>query len=557
MTNTISPLAGKPAPASILINVDKLIAAYYDERPDPSIPSQRVIFGTSGHRGSAFKCTFNEWHILAISQAICLYRKQEKITGPLFLGMDTHALSKPALETALEVFAANELEVMLAEKDEFTPTPVISHAILHYNRSHGMILSDGVVMTPSHDPPQDGGFKYNPPTGGPANLAVTAWIEKKANEFLEAKLSGVKRIPFKQALQVATTRRYDYLNTYINDLENVIDMDAIRTTRVRIGVDPLGGAGVHYWPAIRERYGLNMVIMNDIVDPTFKFMTVDWDGQLRMDPSSPYAMASLLKDKEHFDLAFGCDTDHDRHGIISKSRGLIPSNHFLVAAISYLFQKRPMWWDREPIIKPIPIIAKTIVSTQMINRLAASWKRKVVELPVGFKWFVDGLLNTSFKFCGEESAGATFSRLTGEVWTTDKDGILLGLLAAEMQACLHYDVGEVYPSLEKKLGKSFYKRVDAQATFEQKQLLKSISSKEIVSTELAGEQIQAVVTEAPGNGMPIGGVKVNTENGWFVARPSGTEDIYRIYAESFQSGKHLEAVLSEAQTMIQNILGGK
>lgn len=560
MTNTISPLAGKPAPDSILINVDKLMAAYYEEIPDPSLPNERVIFGTSGHRGSAFKRTFNEWHVLAISQAICLYRKQQNITGPLFLGMDTHALSKPALETALQVFAANEIDVMLAEKDEFTPTPVISHAILNYNRQHGMMLSDGVVMTPSHDPPQDGGFKYNPPTGGPANLEITTWIEKRANEFLEAKLNGVKRVPLAEALKASTTHRYDYLYTYIKDLDTVIDMSAIRTSRTRIGVDPLGGAGVHYWPVIRDYYDLNLVVMNTEVDPTFKFMTVDWDGQIRMDPSSPYVMTSLLDVKQHFDIAFGCDTDHDRHGIISKGRGLIPSNHFLVAALFYLFKKRPAWWnitDIERIMgKPIPHIGKTIVSSQMINRLATKWKKDLVEVPVGFKWFTEGLLKGTFKFCGEESAGATFSRLDGTVWTTDKDGILLALLSAEMRARLHYDPGEIYPMLEKELGKSFYKRVDAKATFAQKQILKSLSSKDIPNTELGGQKILSIITHV-GNDMPIDGVKVSTDDGWFVARPSGTEDIYRVYAESFQNEQHLETILNEAQHIIQNVFDEK
>jgi phosphoglucomutase len=550
MVSTITPLAGKPAPASILINVQKLIAAYYEEVPDPSLMAERVRFGTSGHRGCAFDRTFNEWHILAISQAICLYRKQHKIKGPLFLGIDTHALSMPAFQSSLEVFAANGLEVMLAKHTEYTPTPVISHAILAYNRDSPPVLADGVVITPSHNPPSDGGFKYNPPNGGPADFQITHWIEKKANEFLENNLFGVKRIPFKRALEASTTHHYDYLNAYVNDLSNVIDMNKIRDSNIRMGVDPMGGAGLHYWLRIKEQYGLNLCITNDIIDPTFKFMRVDWDGQLRMDPSSSYAMENLIELKDQFDVAFACDTDHDRHGIVTPTEGLIPSNHYLSVALSYLLQNRPQW-------NKAAAIGKTIVSSQMIDHIVQNEGQMLFEVPVGFKWFVEGLAKGALKFCGEESAGATFCRRTGSVWTTDKDGIILALLSAEITARLEQDLGKIYHKLEQELGSFYYKRIDVKATLEQKKLLKNLTVRQIDTKQLAGGIIQAIISQAPGNGMPIGGIKVSTDEGWFVVRPSDTENIYRIYAESFKSNDHLEEIVTEAQKIIKTVLHEK
>jgi phosphoglucomutase len=543
----VSPLAGKPAEPEILVNVPKLVTAYYTETPDPSVPGQRVSFGTSGHRGSAFEKAFNEWHILAISQAICLYRKQQKIDGPLFLGMDTHALSVPALASALEVLAANGVEVMLAEGDEYTPTPAISLAILTHNHGRKIGLADGIVITPSHNPPHDGGFKYNPPNGGPAEDIITGWIEAKANEFLESRLRGVKRISLDKALSASTTHRYDYLNVYIGDLANVVDMDAIRGAKISLGVDPLGGAGVHYWGPIAERYGLNLTVVNEAVDPTFRFMTVDWDGQIRMDPSSPYAMQRLVEMKDRFGLSFACDTDHDRHGIVTRSAGLLPPNHYLSVAIYYLFQHRPKWCKAEA-------IGKTVVSSQMIDRVTAKLGRKLYEVPVGFKWFVDGLLDGSLGFGGEESAGAAFVRLDGSVWTTDKDGIILALLAAEITARMGRDPGEIYHQLTREFGEPAYDRVEAPATPDQKELLAKLSPHQVKLTELAGEKIRAVLTNAPGNGAPIGGLKVMAESGWFAARPSGTEDIYKIYAESFRGADHLRRILEEAQTVVNNVL---
>ncbi|HEX4045833.1 MAG TPA: alpha-D-glucose phosphate-specific phosphoglucomutase, partial [Gammaproteobacteria bacterium] len=437
MTGKVSSFAGKPATLAMLVDVPKLISAYYTEVPDPSLPAQRVLFGTSGHRGSAFNKTFNEWHILAISQAICLFRKLKKIDGPLFLGIDTHALSIPAFASALEVLAANGVEVMIAEHDEYTPTPVISHAILTYNRERTQGYADGIVITPSHNPPQDGGFKYNPPHGGPADLEVTSWIEKKANAFLENKLKQVKRISFEQALRAATTHQYDYLNHYINDLGNVIDMEIIRDANLHLGVDPLGGAGVHYWEPIATRYGLNLTVVNKVIDPTFRFMSVDWDGQIRMNPASPYAMAKLVALKDRFDVAFACDTDYDRHGIVTREMGLLPPNHYLAVAIAYLFKHRPQWSKSKA-------VGKTIVTSQMIDRVAAKLAAPLYEVPVGFKWFVTGLLEGALGFCGEESAGASFSRLDGRVWTTDKDGIILALLAAEITASMGCDISALY-----------------------------------------------------------------------------------------------------------------
>jgi phosphoglucomutase len=543
----INPLAGKPAEPAMLVNVPKLVTAYYTEVPDPKVSAQRVAFGTSGHRGSAFDKAFNEWHILAISQAICLYRKQQKIEGPLFLGMDTHALSVPALASALEVLAANGVEVMIADTDEYTPTPVISHAIITYNRGRKTGLADGIVITPSHNPPHDGGFKYNPPNGGPAESAVTDWIGAKANEFLENGLLGVKRISFEKALRAATTHRHDYLNTYIADLANVLDMDVIRNAKISMGVDPLGGAGVHYWGPIAERYGLNLTVVNDAVDPTFRFMTVDWDGQIRMDPSSPYAMQRLIGLKERFDIAFACDTDHDRHGIVTRSGGLLAPNHYLSVAIFYLFQHRPKWSKEAA-------VGKTMVSSRMIDRVTAKLGRKLYEVPVGFKWFVDGLFDGSLGFGGEESAGASFVRLDGSVWTTDKDGIVPALLAAEITARMGRDPGEIYRELTREFGEPFYNRVEATATPAQKELLAKISSRQVKITELAGEKIQIILTSAPGNGAPIDGLKVVTESGWFAARPSGTEDIYKIYAESFRGADHLRSILEQAQTIVNDAL---
>jgi phosphoglucomutase len=543
----VSPRAGKPAEASMLVNVPRLVTAYYTEEPDPSVPEQRVAFGTSGHRGSAFEKAFNEWHILAISQAICLYRKQKKIDGPLFLGMDTHALSVPALASALEVLAANGVEVMIAQGDEYTPTPVISHAILTYNRGRKTGLADGIVITPSHNPPHDGGFKYNPPNGGPAESDVTDWIETKSNEFLERDLLNVKKIPFEKALRAPTTHRHDYLNAYIADLANVLDMDAIRGAKIKLGVDPLGGAGVHYWGPIAERYGLSLAVVNKAVDPTFRFMTVDWDGQIRMDPSSPYAMQRLIGMKDRFDLSFACDTDHDRHGIVTRKAGLMNPNHYLAVAIFYLFQHRPKW-------PKAAAVGKTVVSSRMIDRVTAKLRRKLYEVPVGFKWFVDGLLDGSLGFVGEESAGASFVRLDGGVWTTDKDGIVPALLAAEVTARMDRDPGEIYHKLTSEFGEPVYDRVEAPATPEQKAMLERLSPQQVQIEDLAGEKIKTILTNAPGNGAPIGGLKVVAESGWFAARPSGTEDIYKIYAESFRGADHLRRILEEAQAIVNDAL---
>ncbi len=543
----VSPYAGKPAEASMLVNVPRLVTAYYAELPDPSVQEQRVAFGTSGHRGSAFTLTFNEWHILAITQAICLYRQLKKIDGPLFLGKDTHALSEPAFATALEVLAANGVEVMIAEADEYTPTPAISHAILMYNVGRKTGFADGIVITPSHNPPHDGGFKYNPPNGGPADSVVTGWIEAKANAFLEKGLLGVKRIPFEKALRAFTTKRHDYLTAYVSDLANVIDVEVIRAMKISMGVDPLGGAGVHYWGRIAERYGLNLTVVNTAIDPTFRFMTVDWDGQIRMDPSSPYAMESLIGIKDRYDIAFACDTDHDRHGIVTRSAGLLPPNHYLSVAIFYLLQHRPKWGKRAA-------IGKTVVSSQMIDRVTRKLGRELFEVPVGFKWFVEGLFDGSLGFGGEESAGASFARLDGTVWTTDKDGIVPALLAAEISARMGRDPGEVYHELTREFGEPVYDRVEAPANPDQKKLLAKLSSRQVKRTELAGEKILHVLTDAPGNGAPIGGLKVMSENGWFAARPSGTESIYKIYAESFRGTDHLHRIQEEAQAIVSDAL---
>jgi len=543
----VSPFAGKPAEPSMLVNVPKLVAAYYTEIPDHSVPEQRVLFGTSGHRGSALEKSFNEWHILAITQAICLYREKQKIEGPLFLGMDTHALSVPAFASALEVLAANGVDVMIAERDEYTPTPVVSHAILTYNRGRKTGFADGIVITPSHNPPEDGGFKYNPPNGGPAEPAVSGWIEAKANEFLKNGLSVIRRISFERALRASTTHRHDYLDAYVGDLGSVIDMDAIRDGKISLGVDPLGGAGVHYWGPIAQRYGLNLTIVNDAVDPTFRFMTLDWDGHIRMDPSSPYAMQRLIGLKDRFDIAFACDTDHDRHGVVTRSAGLLLPNHYLSVAIYYLFQHRPKW-------RTEAAVGKTVVSSQMIDRVTAKLGRKLYEVPVGFKWFVNGLLDGSLGFGGEESAGASFLRRDGTIWTTDKDGIVPALLAAEITARMGRDPGKIYGDLTREFGEPVYDRVEAPATPEQKEMLEKLSAQQVRRADLAGEKIQTILTRAPGNGAPIGGLKVVAESGWFAARPSGTENIYKIYAESFRGENHLRRILEEAQTIVNEAL---
>jgi phosphoglucomutase len=543
----ISPLAGKPAPPEVLINVAQLVTAYYSEAPDPSVPLQRVAFGTSGHRGCAFTRTFNEAHVLAMSQAICRYRTQQGIDGPLFLGIDTHALSQPAFASTLEVLAANGVEVMIAAGGEYTPTPAISHAILTWNRGLKSGLADGIVITPSHNPPGDGGFKYNPPNGGPAGSDVTGWIEKRANEILEGGLQQVRRMPLDQALRASTTHRHDFLGAYVADLGSVIDMDVIRDARIRMGVDPLGGAGVHYWARIAERYGLDLTVVSAEVDATFRFMTLDWDGRIRMDPSSPYAMQRLLDMKDKFDIAFACDTDHDRHGIVTAQAGLLPSNHYLAVAIDYLFQHRPQW-------PASAAVGKTVVSTKMIDLVAARLGRKLDEVPVGFKWFADGLLDGSIGFGGEESAGAAFLRRDGTVWTTDKDGMAPALLAAEMTARLGRDPGALYQQLANEFGNPVADRIEAPATPQQKKQLAALAPARITATELAGERITSVLGNAPGNGAPIGGVKVIAPSGWFAARPSGTEDIYKIYAESFSGAAHLQAILKEAQAIVDRAI---
>jgi phosphoglucomutase len=544
---TISPLAGQPAEASLLINVPRLITAYYTVRPNPSIPAERVAFGTSGHRGSALDNSFNEPHILAITQAICLYRKQQSIDGPLYIGMDTHALSEPAFASALEVLAANGVDVMIDADRGYTPTPVISHAILTYNRSRKHGLADGIVITPSHNPPRFGGFKYNPPHGGPADTHATQWIERQANAFIEEGLRGVARMSLARARAASTTHPYQYLDSYVRDLSSVIDIETIRASKVAIGVDPLGGASVAYWDAIGDRYALNLKVVNRTVDPTFRFMTVDWDGQIRMDPSSVYAMASMVDLKERFDVAFASDTDADRHGIVSRSHGLLEPNHYLSVAISYLFANRPQW-------SQTVAVGKTVVSSSMIDRVVKKLGRRLVEVPVGFKWFVEGLIDGSLGFGGEESSGATFLRHDGTVWTTDKDGIVPNLLAAEITARTGKDPGEHYQQLTAEFGTPYYTRIDAPATPEQKARLEKLSPEAIVTPTLAGEPILDKLTRAPGDGAPIGGLKVVTANGWFAARPSGTEDIYKIYAESFKDQQHLDAIVNDAQKIVKDAL---
>jgi phosphoglucomutase len=538
-------LAGKPAPRSLLTNIPRLIAGYYSYKPDVSEPTQRVEFGTSGHRGSSLKKSFNEDHILAVSQAICEYRKANSIKGPLFLGMDTHALSEPAFVSAIEVFAANKINVLMQRGLRYTPTPVISQAILTHNRKirGSRERSDGVVITPSHNPPEDGGIKYNPPNGGPADTVTTRVIERRANEFLSRGLKGVRRVPFEKATKTEFIKEYDYISAYVEDLRNVIDMEIVAKTGLKIGVDPLGGSSVDFWEPIAERYGIQLEVVNTIVDPTFSFMTIDKDGKIRMDCSSPYAMARLIQLKDKFDIAFGNDTDADRHGIVTKSAGLMNPNHYLSAAIWYLFQNRD-GWDKDA------AVGKTLVSTSMIDRVSAALGKKVAEVPVGFKWFVDGLINGSYGFGGEESAGASFLRKNGTVWTTDKDGIIMDLLACEITAKTNKDPAELYKVLEEQFGRPFYTRIDAPATPAQKAILGKLSPDMVTAQELAGEPIIAKLTRAPGNNAEIGGIKVITKNGWFAARPSGTEDIYKIYAESFLSEEHLQKIQEEAVTMV-------
>ena len=547
MATRIDPLAGKPAPAHLLVDVDRLAAAYFDRVPDPSVAAQRVAFGTSGHRGSSFTTSFNEWHVLAISQAICEHRRAQGIDGPLFLGIDTHALSRPAAASALEVLAANGVDVMLAAGDEYTPTPAISHATLVYNRGRTGGLADGIVVTPSHNPPEDGGFKYNPPNGGPAGTDITAGIEQAANGYLERKLGGVRRVGQAEALRASTTHGHDYLGSYVADLGNVVDLDAVRDAKVRMGVDPLGGAGVHYWGRIAEHYRLDLTVVSNVVDPTFRFMTLDWDGRIRMDPSSPYAMQRLLDIKDRFDVAFACDTDHDRHGIVTPGGGLLAPNAYLATAIDYLFSHRPEWSAQAR-------VGKTVVSTSLIDRVASRLGRALYEVPVGFKWFAEGLLDGSLGFAGEESAGAAFLRRDGSVWTTDKDGIVPALLSAEITARTGRDPGRAYDELTSALGRPFTSRVDAPANVEQKQRLAALTPEALGVGELAGEPIERVLSKAPGNDAAIGGIKVIAKSGWFAARPSGTEDTYKIYGESFTSAEHLQRILKDAQAVVDRAI---
>jgi phosphoglucomutase len=543
-TMALHELAGKPAPRDLLPNIPQLVTAYYTLKPDPAEPAHQVAFGTSGHRGTSLEQRFNQDHILAISQAICELRRQRGITGPLFVGIDTHALSVPALASAVEVFAANETPIRIQSGGGYTPTPVISHAILTYNQNRTSGLADGVVITPSHNPPEDGGFKYNPPPGGPADTGTTRAIQDRANQILRDNLHDVKRMSYARALQASTTCEYDYVAPYVADLNSAVNMDAISAAGVRIGVDPMGGSGIDYWDRIAERYRLDLEVVNRVVDPTFSFMTVDKDGKIRMDCSSPYAMASLIELKDRFDIAFGNDPDYDRHGVVTRSTGLMNPNHYLATAIWYLFQNRPGWPDRAA-------VGKTLVSSSMIDRVAAHLGRKLAEVPVGFKWFVDGLLDGSYGFGGEESAGASFLRKQGTVWTTDKDGIILNLLAAEITAVTGRDPGQHYQHLEERFGRPYYVRLDAPASAEQKAVLGDLSTETVTATQLAGEPILAKLTHAPANGAAIGGLKVVTENGWFAARPSGTEEIYKIYAESFRGPKHLEEITTEAQAIVQ------
>ncbi|MFB2768445.1 phosphoglucomutase (alpha-D-glucose-1,6-bisphosphate-dependent) [Pelatocladus sp. BLCC-F211] len=549
-TEQTNPLAGKPAPADILINVEQLLDQYYTVHPAPNNPLQRVSFGTSGHRGTSTNGTFNEDHILAVSQAVAEYRKSQGINGPLYMGMDTHALSAPAQKSALEVLAVNNVEVYIAAGEgyaQYTPTPAVSHAILTYNKGRTSNLADGIIITPSHNPPSDGGFKYNPPSGGPAEPEITKWIQNRANELMANNNRDVNRIAYESALQAATTHYFDFITPYVNDLENIVDIDVIRSSGIRIGVDPLGGSNIAYWQPIAERYGLNITVVNNTVDPTFRFMSVDWDGKIRMDCSSPYAMAGLVKFKDDYDIAFGNDTDSDRHGIVTPSVGLMNPNHFLSVAIWYLFTNRSGW-------PATSAIGKTLVSSSMIDRVGKEIGRQVCEVPVGFKWFVDGLLDGSFGFGGEESAGASFLRKDGTVWTTDKDGIIMDLLAAEITARTGKDPGLHYQDLTAKLGKPFYKRIDSPASPEQKARLGKLAPEDVKASTLGGDRITAKLTNAPSNNAPIGGLKVTTENGWFAARPSGTENVCKVYAESFKSEAHLEEILQEATEIVANVV---
>ncbi|MGI8960067.1 MAG: phosphoglucomutase (alpha-D-glucose-1,6-bisphosphate-dependent) [Bryobacteraceae bacterium] len=540
------PRAGKIAEPTQLVNIPRLITSYYSLKPDPAEKTQRVAFGTSGHRGSSFASSFNEDHILAITQAIYRYRQQQGTTGPLFLAMDTHALSDPAFVTALEVLAANNVDVMIDQDDGYTPTPALSHAILTHNRGRKDALADGIVITPSHNPPEDGGFKYNPPSGGPADNTATKWIENHANQLLADGLKGIARIPYSRALKTGTTHRFDYVSHYVDELWRVVDLAAVAAAGLNLGVDPLGGAGVAYWPRIAERYGLKLTVVNTSVDPTFRFMTVDWDGKIRMDCSSPYAMAGLIALKDRFDVAFACDTDHDRHGVVTPTAGLLNPNHYLAVAIEYLFRHRPQW-------RADAGVGKTLVSSSIIDRVAADLGRQLVEVPVGFKWFVDGLLDGSLGFGGEESAGASFLRTDGSAWSTDKDGLILGLLSAEITAKTGDDPGERHRKLTTKFGDPVYERIDAPASPEEKAILQKLSPEQVTAQELAGEKIEAMLTAAPANGAPIGGLKVTTRNGWFAARPSGTENVYKIYAESFLGKEHLRRIQEEAQALISGI----
>ncbi len=549
MSTAICPLAGKPAPPSSLVDVSALLAAYAGLRPDPTVPAQQVVFGTSGHRGSSLQRSFNEWHVLAISQAICDHRQRSRIDGPLYIGIDTHALSQPAFESALEVLAGNGVDTMIARSGEFTPTPVISHAILGHNHQRTTRLADGIVITPSHNPPDNGGFKYNPPNGGPADVAVTGWIEQRANALMRGGLKDVRRLPYPRARHAASTHEFDYLDPYVGDLGSMVDFDLIRAAGLRLAVDPLGGAGVHYWAPIAERYRIDLTVISEVVDPQFGFMTLDWDGQIRMDPSSPYAMQRLIGLKADYDVAFACDTDHDRHGIVTRSSGLIPPNHYLAVMIDYLFHHRPQW-------NPKAGIGKTVVSTGLIDRIARQLGRPLFEVPVGFKWFVDGLRDATLGFGGEESAGAAFLRRNGQVWTTDKDGIVPALLAAEITAREQVDPGQRYLALAQALGRPFADRVQAPANAQQRARLARLSPQQLHGTTLAGERIDSIVDRAPGNDAPIGGIKVTTASGWFAARPSGTEDIYKIYAESFKDDAHLQAILQQAQQIVDAALQG-
>jgi phosphoglucomutase len=549
LSERVNPLAGKPAPASMLVDVPRLITAYYTEKPDPAIAAQRVAFGTSGHRGSSFDVGFNEAHVLAISQAICRYRKLQGIDGPLFIGFDTHALSAPAFASALEVLAANEVVVMTAANGEYTPTPAVSHAILKYNRGRERGLADGIVITPSHNPPDSGGFKYNPTNGGPADTDVTSWIETHANELLASNLSGLRRVSFAAARRAQNTHTHDYVQSYVDDLGAILDLELISNSRLRLGVDPLGGAGIHYWQHIADHYRLDLTVVNDAVDPTFRFMTLDWDGKIRMDPSSPYAMQRLIALKDRFDIAFACDTDHDRHGIVTAGSGLMPANHYLAVMADYLFSNRPGW-------RADAAVGKTAVSSTMIDRVAARLHRPLYEVPVGFKWFVSGLLDGSLGFGGEESAGASFGRLDGTAWTTDKDGMVAALLSAEITARGGRDPGALYQKMTAELGSCFADRIDAPATVAQKKRLAKLDANQVGSAQLAGETIEKILTNAPGNGAAIGGVKVISAGGWFAARPSGTENIYKIYAESFHDDAHLRRLLAEAQEMVDTALAG-